>query len=96
MNSRLPLSGLYTNLQEKFRQIVWQPSLTGKSSVMVYDNEMSELLQGQELFNEGERSTAIKLFQENTRKVSGVRFESLILNAPSFEVLKIMHPRFFL
>jgi ppGpp synthetase/RelA/SpoT-type nucleotidyltranferase len=96
MKGRAPFSGLYSRLREMFGNVVWETSAAGRSSVMVYDNEIRELLQGKDLYAQEQREAAIKQFQDNTRKVSEVRFESLILNAPSLAILKITHPRFFL
>lgn len=95
LTERMPISGLYSDLKSKFERIAYVPNHSSNTFVVVYDNEERKILHNTP-FPPKDRETAIKTYQRFTQDLSELRFECLIFNSSSSEVLAITHPRFYI
>jgi ppGpp synthetase/RelA/SpoT-type nucleotidyltranferase len=95
LHERQPLSSLLPHLIEKFGRATatYQPSHAGNTFIVVFDNELGQLLH-QHAFAPAERSDAIAKYRWITAHLSDTRFETLIFNSFSSDVLGVTHPRF--
>lgn len=94
---RQPISRLHRKLTEKFNSAtqVFQSSDAGKTFLVVFDNELRQLLHNDE-FSVDDRAAALKRYRWLSHTLSDpVRFETLIFNSSSSEALEVTHPRFF-
>jgi hypothetical protein len=96
IEQRLPLSGLHSKLEEKFRCATGEciESYVGATFLVVFDNELRQLLHNDQ-FMASERSAAIDRYRWLSHQLSDSRFETLIFNSSSSEALSVTHPRFF-
>lgn len=96
MTGRLPFSGLHAKLMRRFERVsaAYEPSHAGNTFIVVFDNELGQLLH-EYVFEPGQREAAIAKYRWLASTFADTRFESLIFNSASADVLAITHPRFF-
>ncbi len=96
VTERTPLAGLFQNLKRDFYRATnhYTPHHSGNTFIVVFDNELGQLLH-EYSFPPTERSQAIDYYRRMTHSLSDERFETLIFNSVSTEVLAVTHPRFF-
>lgn len=96
MAGRLPFSGLHARLVRRFERVsaAYEPSQAGNTFIVVFDNELGQLLH-EYVFEPQEREAAVAKYRWLATTFPDSRFESLIFNSASADVLALTHPRFF-
>jgi ppGpp synthetase/RelA/SpoT-type nucleotidyltranferase len=94
---RLPISGLHNRLVQQFAEATqtYQPADAGKTFLVVFDNELRQLMHNDE-FSAENRTAALERYRWLSHRLSDpLRFETLIFNSSSDKALAVTHPRFF-
>lgn len=94
---RSPLEWMLPNLQKKFDETVLRDRRgnTGDTTIVVFDNKLGHLLHKFH-FPVASRSEALGRYRKLAHSLSSERFELLIFNSASDDVLAVTHPRFFI
>ena len=94
--SRQPLEVVLPHLDTQFKTATaaMNSSDPDHAFLVVFDNEVGGLLNTY-IFQAGERGRALEEYHKVTTRLSDERYETVLFNAQSPEVLQATHPRFF-